>query len=112
MPAAVPPTQTNSISIPVSLGSRSYVVEVGHGLLKQEGPWQREQLLGRQRAAVVTDSTVGPLYAETVLASLARAGKAATLITVPAGEGSKSLGCAETVLSQMARAGLDRKSFL
>src|SRR5205823_3508042 len=69
-------------------------------------------LIGRKRCAVVTDSNVAPLFAQTVLQSLAGQNIAATLITVPAGESSKSMAVIEDVCRQMLRAGLDRKSFL
>jgi len=64
------------------------------------------------KVAVITDSNVGPLYASQVLESLTQAGKRPILITVPAGEESKSLSCAEQVCSEMAAAGLDRKSLV
>jgi 3-dehydroquinate synthase len=44
--------------------------------------------------------------------ALRAAGKQPELITVPAGEASKSLITAQTVCGAMARAGLDRKSFV
>jgi 3-dehydroquinate synthase len=62
--------------------------------------------------AVVTDSTVGPLYGERVLASLRRSGFEPVLITVAAGEPSKSMVCVEDVCRHMIRAGMDRTSFL
>ncbi|MBL9133086.1 MAG: 3-dehydroquinate synthase [Verrucomicrobiaceae bacterium] len=96
----------------VNLGPRSYVVQVGRELLKTTGVEVNKKLADRTRCAVITDSNVGPLYAETVLESLRAAGKKPHLITVPAGEASKSLPNSETVLSEMARAGLDRKSFV
>jgi len=99
-------------SVPVNLGSRSYTVEVGRDLLAGMGPALQERLGDRKSCAVITDSNVGPLYAETVLQSLRATGKEAQLITVPAGEASKSLICAQTVCSEMVRAGLDRKSFV
>lgn len=96
----------------VNLGPRSYIVQVGRDLLKTLGTEVNKKMPDRTKCAVVTDSNVGPLYAEKVLESLRAAGKEPSLITVPAGEASKSLICSETVLSEMARAGLDRKSFL
>ena len=96
----------------VNLGPRSYVVQVGKGLLATVGEEVNKKLGDRTRCAVITDSNVGPLYAEKVLQSLRDAGKEPHLITVPAGEASKSLLSSETVLSEMARAGLDRKSFV
>lgn len=96
----------------VNLGPRSYLVQVGRDLLKTLGEEVNKKLPDRVKCAVVTDSNVGPLYAETVLASLRSAGKEPHLITVPAGESSKSLSWSESVLGEMVRAGLDRKSFV
>jgi 3-dehydroquinate synthase len=95
----------------VNLGPRSYTVQVGRELLPTIGVEINKKLQGA-KVAVITDSNVAPLYAETVLKSLKTANKQATLITVPAGEASKSMYWVETVCSEMTRAGLDRKSFV
>jgi len=108
----MPSTATPSLhTVTVDLGTRSYVVEVGHGLLEKTGPVVAERS-SSSKVAVVTDSNVGPLYAERVMTSLQGAGKSPVLITVPAGEASKSMAQAESILDQMAAAGLDRKSML
>jgi 3-dehydroquinate synthase len=103
---------TESASVHVSLGPRSYEVEVGPGLLDRLGAVAADRFPGRTRTAVITDSNVGPLYAERTVASLQAAGLQVHLVTVPAGEASKSLRVAETVCGELARAGLDRKSFV
>ncbi len=97
-------------TITVNLGPRSYDVLVGAGLLDTAGTHAAKKFPALQKIAVITETTVGPLYAERVLKSLEAAGLAPVLITVPAGEASKSMGVAQTVCSEMARAGLDRKS--
>jgi len=93
----------------VRLGARSYPVHVGAGLLGKLPELIPARFRGK-RCAVVTDSNVGPLYGNAVLASLAYAGVEARLVTIPAGESSKSLACVETVCDRMAAAGLDRSS--
>jgi 3-dehydroquinate synthase len=98
--------------VSVNLGPRSYVVEVGRDLLKTLGEAVARKIPSRKTCAVITDSNVGPLYAETVLNSLRDAGYSVHLITVPAGESSKSLSWAESVCGEMVRSGLDRKSFV
>ncbi|WP_395716632.1 3-dehydroquinate synthase [Prosthecobacter sp.] len=108
----MPPPVQPARPVFVNLGPRSYLVQVGRDLLKTMGEEVNKKLPDRVKCAVVTDSNVGPLYAEKVLESLRAAGKEPHLITVPAGESSKSLTCSETVLGEMVRAGLDRKSFL
>jgi 3-dehydroquinate synthase len=96
----------------VNLGPRSYLVQVGRDLLTTLGEEVNKKLPDRTTCAVVTDSNVGPIYAEKVMDSLRAVGKTPHLITVPAGESSKSLNTSETVLSEMVRFGLDRKSFV
>lgn len=102
----------STATVHVNLGSRSYDVEVGPGLLDRLGAVAVAKFPGRARVAVITDSNVGPLYADRALASLKAAGLQPHLIPVAAGEASKSLLFAETVCGEMARAGLDRKSFV
>jgi len=60
------------------------------------------------RAFVVTDSNVGPLYAETALASLREAGFEPTLYTIEVGESSKSLTTATRIYDALAEAKIDR----
>ena len=60
-------------------------------------------------AAVLTDSTVGPLHAPPVVAALEGAGwKVTDTITVPAGESSKSLRVYGDVVRRLATLGLPR----
>ncbi len=102
-------------AVHVQLAERSYDVRIGRGLLPQIGQTALDPAISlgtNKKCAVVTESTVGPLYAEPVIASLTAAGFQPTLITVPAGEASKSMYTVEDVCRQMLRAGLDRHSFL
>lgn len=100
------------ITVPVSLGENSYEVRIGDALLAAVGENAREVFPKAKRCAIVTDSTVGPLYGEAVCASLRAAGFTPHLITVPAGEPSKSFAALETVTRSMIAAGLDRKAVL
>jgi 3-dehydroquinate synthase len=61
------------------------------------------------KAVLLTDSNVGPLHAPSVTDALRRAGwDLLDTVTVPAGEGSKSLSVYEGVLRNLAAAGLPR----
>ncbi len=82
----------------VALGARSYQIEIGTGLLERCGEKIASLVKGRQ-AAVVTDSNVGPLYSAMVQKSLEQQGFAVTVVTIPAGEGSKSWQQAEQILT-------------
>jgi 3-dehydroquinate synthase len=75
--------------------SGEYPVFVGPGLLGT-GPWP----LSGQRFCI-TDSTVGPLYAESLE-------PLAATVEVPPGEAAKTMAEAERVLRELARAGMTR----
>ena len=64
------------------------------------------------RCAVITDDRVAPLYAESVLASLRAAEWIPTLISVPAGEASKSMDEVARVADRLIETGLDRHGFV
>ncbi len=98
--------------VPVQTAHSAYSIKIADGLMAQLGSEARALFPQRSTCALVTDSTVGPLYAEAVSASLREAGFTPHLITVPAGEASKSYPQLEHITSAMCRAGMDRRSFL
>src|SRR5207253_44461 len=65
-----------------------------------------------ERCAIISDSHVAPLFANRVKKSLVTVGLRPTLITIPAGEKSKTLQQAGAICDQMIAAGLDRQSFV
>jgi 3-dehydroquinate synthase len=86
-------------------------VLVNPGLLREVGKYARNYL-SPQRCAVISDSNIAPLFADRVIESLASAGFGASLITIPAGEQSKTLQQAAAICDRMIAAGLDRQSFV
>ena len=68
--------------------------------------------LPRKTCAIISDSNVAPLFADRVKKSLTSADFRPTLITIPAGEKSKTLEQAGAICDQMIAAGLDRQSFV
>jgi 3-dehydroquinate synthase len=97
--------------VKVELGTRGYEILIGPGLLESLGKQCLKAGLGR-RCAVITDSTVGPLYAQTATASLLGAGINPIFISVPAGEKSKSLKQVGECYDALAKHRLERKSFV
>ncbi len=97
--------------VKVPLGSRSYSIKVGDGLLPQLGAECAQLKLG-QRCAVITDANVGRHFAKTAMKSLAASGFEAVLVTVPAGEKSKRLAMVEKCYDALAAHRLERKSFI
>ncbi|MCX7009532.1 MAG: 3-dehydroquinate synthase [Kiritimatiellaeota bacterium] len=91
----------------VVLGSRSYAIHLGAGLLPQLGVLMAQALRGRN-VLLVTDSHVSQIFGETAATSLRGAGFAVSRAVVPAGESSK---CGEqlfTLYDSAKQAGLDR----
>jgi len=70
------------------------------------------KFLLRETCEIISDGTVAPLFADRVIRNLASAGFQPTLITIPAGEQSKTLERAGAICDQMIAAGLDRQSFV
>jgi 3-dehydroquinate synthase len=102
----------NSIlEVSVELSRAPYKVLIGAGAISFSG-----ELISRVskpcRCVVVTDSNVGPLYAEAVELSLSQAGFQPVRVTVPAGESSKSISQLGFICDAMIEAGLDRASLL
>lgn len=93
-------------TIPVS-AAPAYEVSIGPGLLQTCGQ-RLKPLLGECRVAVITDTTVAPLYLEMVLQSLEQAGVATCSHVFPAGEGHKTLATLSDILEFLAAQHLTR----
>ncbi|MBQ9021957.1 MAG: 3-dehydroquinate synthase [Eggerthellaceae bacterium] len=86
----------------------SYDVRIGSGILDGIGERVKAGIPVASSALLLTDSNVGPLYAARVQQSLKAAGLSTTLITIPAGETSKTTDCVNEIWAAMAQAKLDR----
>ena len=95
----------------VPLGKQCYRVLVGRDLLSHIAKYTRKYL-PRQTCAVISDSNVARLFADRVKKSLISAGFRPVLITIPAGEKSKTLKQVGAICDRMVAAGLDRQSFV
>jgi len=103
--------ENRASGITISVDRQRYRVLIDEGLIKQLGA-RMGQHLSRRTCAIVTDSNVGPLFADRAKQSLISAGLNPILITIPAGEKSKTLKQAGAICEQMIAAGLDRQSFV
>ncbi len=92
-------------------GAEPYEALIGEGLLGRVGPLVRQKLPGTH-GAVISDANVAPLYAAEVIESLRGAGCVVELLTIPAGESSKSFTQAGALCARLSALGLDRGSFL
>jgi 3-dehydroquinate synthase len=91
----------------VALGSRSYDIVIGRGLLASLGS-RIAALKSGAKAAIVTDANVERLMLGATQGALAAAGIGATHVSVPAGEGSKSIGMFERVCDALIAARVER----
>ena len=91
-------------------GEEAYDVRIGGGVLANLGAHLRRlpAFAESDRALVVTDENVAPLYRANAKEALAQAGFRVSDIAVPAGEGSKSVEVAGEIWEAMASLALGR----
>lgn len=88
--------------------STEYSVVIGRGILTECGEMIAPLFAGR-KLALVTDSNVEPLYADSVTASLESAGFQVCRFVFPAGEASKSMATYAALQEFLAEHRLSRK---
>ncbi|HEY4404392.1 MAG TPA: 3-dehydroquinate synthase [Xanthobacteraceae bacterium] len=95
------------IVVEVALGARSYDIVIGRATLASLG-MRMAALRPGANAAIVTDATVARHHLAAAQAALTLAGIKATVVTVPAGESSKSFGVFEQVCEALVEARIER----
>src|SRR5690349_359724 len=98
-------------TVDVDLGSRSYEIAIGEGLLKEAGSRLRP-LFKRPLTAIVTDSRVAELHLNTLRTSLAAAGIESKPIILPAGEATKSFRHLADACEDLLAAGIERRDLV
>ena len=93
----------------VELGARSYPIVIGSGIADEIISFVSRAGYSAH-GLIVTDTNVAPLCADAVAGIVARAGVHAEIVTIPAGESSKSLTQANELFTRAIELGLDRKS--
>ncbi len=93
--------------IKVELGSNSYEMRVGDGLLARTGLWLKEKGFSG-KAVIITDTTVKDLYGDALSQGLTNAGFKVTTLEVPAGEEQKSLETAGRLYHELTSAHAER----
>jgi len=100
---------SNTQTIMVALGPRSYPIIVGHAILPDFGKTLAPRLRGR-RIGLVSDECVWSHYGEGVIGSLTEAGFSVTHATIPLGEQHKTLETVSGLLDVFLDARFDRQS--
>lgn len=93
----------------VELGTRSYPIVIGSGIADEIVSFVSQAGCSAQ-GMIVTDTNIAPLYADAAMEMIARAGVRVEIVTIPAGESSKSLTQANELFTRAIELGLDRKS--
>ncbi len=99
--------QTLRVNIP----DREYDIKIEKGLFDKCGELIAEAVKPC-RAAIITDSNVGPLYAQRLIDSLEASAFAPFLVTVPAGENSKSMKMLEFLYGELLKNGMTRSDLI
>lgn len=99
------------ITLPVPLQDSPYEILIGSGILSLAGELAA-RVVKPCRCVLISDEIVAPLHAQGILESLRSAGFEPHLLTVPAGEASKSMAVVADLCDRMIQLGLDRKSAL
>ncbi|HEY0490346.1 MAG TPA: bifunctional shikimate kinase/3-dehydroquinate synthase AroKB [Telluria sp.] len=99
--------EASNTTLNVSLGERSYPIAIGSGLLDQAGLLARH-VEGRQ-VAIVSNTTVAPLYLEKIAAPLRAAGREVIEIVLPDGEEHKNWASLMEIFDTLLAKKCDRK---
>lgn len=102
------PVQRDALRI--ELGERSYSIHIGSGLLGDSRAF--EALPRSAHALVVSNTTVAPLYAETVLAMLRGRHRRVELVVLPDGEKHKDWSTLQLIYDALLAQGADRRTLL
>ncbi|MES1926348.1 3-dehydroquinate synthase [Salinisphaera sp. T31B1] len=102
-----PPSEQAGLS--VDLGTRSYDIRIGRGLLGDPAAYQGA--IRGSRVLVVTNDTVGPLYAQTVTTALADEHEV-DVLALPDGEAYKNLSTLNRIYDRLLEANHGRDSTL
>lgn len=92
----------------VELGSRAYPIHIGPGLLTRGDLIARH--LRTPRVAIVSNTTVAPLYLETLESALAKVGVGTTAIVLPDGEAHKNAATLDSIYDHFLANRCDRST--
>ena len=110
-PAQLSPTSgSGTLTVPIDLGDRSYDILIGEGLLDE--PATYAGLPKSSTALIVTNTTVGPLYAARLQKALAGHHKKVLITELPDGEQYKDWPALNQIFTELLEQAADRKTVL
>jgi 3-dehydroquinate synthase len=96
--------------VAIDLGDRSYTILIGEQLLDTPSTWA--ELPKAAAALIVTNDTVGPMYAARLQAALAPLYKQVHTVSLPDGESHKDWATLNLIFDTLLGKGADRKTVL
>jgi 3-dehydroquinate synthase len=96
--------------VAIELGDRRYDILIGRGLINQASAWSG--LPKSATALVVTNTCVGPLYAERVISALRARHARVLMVELADGEAHKGWPALNQIFDRLLEAGADRKTLL
>ncbi len=103
------PSLSHVQQVRIDLGDRSYPILIGEGLIPQLASLG---LPRGQAALIVTNSTVGPLYAAALQEALQGHHTSISTVVLPDGEAHKNWATLELIFNALLERGSDRKTVL
>jgi len=100
---------SSSQHVRIDLGARSYDILIGCDLISHAETWKG---LPRDDAVIVTNTTVGPLLLERMLAGIEVVHRQARVIELPDGEAHKDWSSLDRIFDALLGWGCDRKTTL
>ncbi len=103
-------TPFSTAAVHIDLGDRSYPILIGQGLLDTPSTWT--DLPKASTALIVTNTTVGPLYAHRLQTALSTHYKRVRCVVLPDGESHKDWATLNLIFDELLGQGADRKTVL
>ena len=104
------PAPTSTPTVHIDLGDRSYPILIAPALL--DNPATFESLPAGNTALIVTNVTVGPLYAQRLHSTLLKQYKTVHIATLPDGEEHKTWQTLNSIFDALLTQACDRKTVL
>ena len=95
----------------VDLASRSYPIYIGTDLLEQKALFE-PHLKSSTTVFIVSNTTVAPLYAKTLMSTFSQLGKTVRLLELPDGESYKDWQHLQLIFDELLAHGADRQSMI
>jgi 3-dehydroquinate synthase len=96
--------------VPIALGDRSYPIRIGTGLVGTASTW--DGVPASDQALIVTNTTVGPLYAQTLQRAVAAKHRLVRIVELPDGEEHKNWQTLNLIFDALLEAAADRKTVI